>query len=342
MKYPVAILAIITCMISTLFAQIPDEYSFRQTYTVSTPAVMEIQTNDGFIKVNPHSSNEIEVFFIVRKNNRVLDIDLAELEDHLDVDIFSGKDRLEIKIRQRESTWISNWRDRYYVSLQINAPARTACNLKTSDGDITMIGFEGEQKCKTSDGDIMVDDIQGNLSAQTSDGNIEVTEIRGEAELITSDGDIRVADIAGPTALRTSDGKIIASNINGNTRAQTSDGNIMLENIRGENEARTSDGNIEFENMRGSLIAQTSDGDIRGDLDELTNKLYLKTSDGNITVSIPGGLGLDVRLKGEDIHTKLDDFSGNTGDHFVEGTIRGGGLEVELITSDGDINLNYQ
>jgi len=342
MKYSIVILAAIICIVNTLFAQTPDDYSFRQTYRVSTPAELEIQTNDGFIKVNPHSSNEIEVFFIVRKNNRVLEMDLEELEDHLDVDITSSSDRLEIKIRQKESNWIGNWKDRYYVSLQINAPARTGCNLKTSDGDITLMGFEGEQTCKTSDGDITVDDIQGNLSAQTSDGDIEVSDIQGEAELITSDGDIRVADITGTASLRTSDGKIIASNINGDTKAQTSDGNILLENIRGENEARTSDGNIEFENMRGSLTAHTSDGDIRGDLDQLTNKLYLKTSDGNITVSVPGGLGLDVRLKGEDIHTQLDDFSGNTGDHYIEGTIRGGGVEVELITSDGDINLNYQ
>ncbi len=120
------------------------------------------------------------------------------------------------------------------------------------------------------------------------------------------------------------------------------DGNIIFEDTNGENIAKTSDGNIVFENLRGALTAQTSDGDIRGDLIHLTNKLYLKTSDGNISVTVPDGLGMNVRLKGEGIYTKLDDFSGDTSDHLVEGTIRGGGIEVELITSDGNINLDYK
>ena len=91
-----------------------------------------------------------------------------------------------------------------------------------------------------------------------------------------------------------------------------------------------------------SVMAQTSDGDIRGDFQTLSGRLDLKTSDGDISVVVPDGMGMDIRLKGEDIHTLLDDFSGNTTDHLIEGTIRGGGVEVELATSDGDIDLRYQ
>lgn len=323
MKRQLFLTAAFSFLVILVYAQTPDDFSFRSTYRISTPAEMYITTSDGFIVVNDHNSKNIEVFFIVTKNNHVQDIDLEELEEHLEVDIESSNDRLEIKIRQKESSWIKNWRDRYNVSLQINAPGRTACNLKTSDGDISLRGFQGEQSCKTSDGNIDVEDINGNLTARTSDGDINVLGIEGSIELNTSDG------------------KIMARNIDGNTKVGTSDGNIILEDISGENYARTSDGNIIFENMRGSLNAQTSDGDIRGDLDQLTNELYLKTSDGNISVTVPDGIGMNVRLKGEDINTRLEHFSGKTSEHLVEGTIRGGGVEVELITSDGDINLNY-
>ncbi len=341
MKYTGILTATLCGIYTFAFGQTPDNYSFKQTYRVSAPAEMEIVTNDGFIRANPHGTNEIEVFFIVKKNNRVMDMGLEELEEQVDVDIYSADDRLEIKIRQRETNWIRNWIDRYYVSLQINAPANTSCNFKTSDGDISLEGFSGKQFCKTSDGDIEVNEIHGDLTAQTSDGDIFVADVDGDTELITSDGDIQATNIEGESNFKTSDGKIMAHNIIGDTHTVTSDGNIILENIRGNNSAKTSDGNILFEEMRGSLTAQTSDGDIRGDMDQLTNKLYLKTSDGNISVTVPNGLGMDVRLKGEDIHTILDDFSGNTSDHLIEGTIRGGGVEVELITSDGDINLNY-
>ena len=334
--------AIFSCIGILACAQTPNDFSFKETYKVSTPADMVITINDGFINVNSNESREIEVFYIVKKNNRIIDMDLNELEEHVDVDVISSNHRLEIKIRQKETSWIKNWKDKYYVSLQINAPERTACNLRTSDGDISMQRFRGEQQCRTSDGDIVVEHVDGNLSARTSDGNINVSNIQGNTELITSDGDINVENVEGEANFRTSDGKIFAGNIEGNTKVVTSDGNIILENINGENTARTSDGNIVFENMRGSLSAQTSDGDIRGDLIHLTNKLYLRTSDGNISVIVPDGLGMDVRLKGEDIHTRLDNFSGDTSDHLIEGTIRGGGVEVELITSDGNISLEYK
>lgn len=323
MKRHLFFTAAFSFLVILVHAQTPDDFSFRNTYKISSPAEMSISTSDGFIRVNDHKSENIEVFFIVTKNNKIQDVDLDELEDHLDVDIISSNNRLEIKIRHRESSWKINWRDRYNVSMQINAPSRTTCNLRTSDGNISLSGFQGEQVCKTSDGNIDVEHIVGNLSARTSDGNINALDIQGSAELSTSDG------------------KIIAANVDGDTRIVTSDGNIYLESINGDTDAKTSDGNIVFENMRGELIAQTSDGDIRGDLDQLTNKLYLKTSDGDISVSVPDGVGMDVRLKGEDINTRLEDFSGKTGDHLVEGKIRGGGIDVELVTSDGDINLNY-
>ena len=324
-----------------LFAQTPDDFSFKKTYKISTPAEMSISTNDGFIKAYSKEINEIEVFFIVKKNDRVIDMDLEELEDHLDVSISSSNRELEIVIKQEQTSWAKNWKDRYYVSMQILAPQKTVCNLKTSDGDVEMTGFSGDQICRTSDGDIEVENIIGELSARTSDGNINVLDIDGAVELQTSDGDINIGNIKGETTLKTSDGKISAKIIKGDVNAVTSDGNILLEDVIGISNARTSDGNINFENLTGGLTGQTSDGNISGNFDKLDDRLYLKTSDGNISVTVPNGLGMDLSLRGEDINMRLDNFSGETSDHKIEGTIRGGGVEVELVTSDGDINLNY-
>lgn len=331
----------LSMIFSCLFAQTPDEYSFKKSFKMSTPADMSISTNDGYINVIAKNTDQIEVFFIVKKNNKVYEMDLEELEEHLDVDISSSNDDLEITIKQKESSWIKNWKDRYYVSLHILAPERTSANLRTSDGDIDMTGLKGNQNCKTSDGDIHVENIVGDLYTKTSDGNIIVSDVDGTLETSTSDGDIKAANIKGEASFRTSDGDITVGNVMGDTQATTSDGNIILEEVKGDHTARTSDGNIVFEDMQGSITAQTSDGNIKGDLNSLTNKLYLKTSDGDITVAVPDGIGMDISLRGEDINMRLEDFSGETSDHKIEGTIRGGGVEVELITSDGNINLNY-
>lgn len=336
-------LAILLCFSLTFTsAQTPDDYSFKKSFRVSTPAEMSIKTNDGFIKAYSSNTNEILVYFIVTKNGRVQDMNLEELEDELDVEISSTGHSLEITIKQENSSWLTDWRDRYNVSMQIIAPKKTECNLHTSDGNIELIDFIGDQECRTSDGNIEAEGISGSLSARTSDGNIEALNISGEVELQTSDGDILAKNIEDDCSLRTSDGKVIAINITGDISAVTSDGNVHLEKAKGKHSARTSDGNITFEDISGDLSAQTSDGDIRGDFKILDGRLALKTSDGNISVTVPDGLGMDVLLKGEDINTRLESFSGETSDHKVEGKIRGGGVEVELVTSDGDINLSYQ
>ncbi len=323
-------------------AQTPDDYSFKKAFKISTPADMSIKTSDGFIKAYSANTDEILVYFIVKKNNRVLDISLEELEDHLDVEISSSNNSLEIAIKQENTDWLTNWKDRYNVSMQIIAPSNTECTLHTSDGNIELINFKGDQTCRTSDGNIEVEDISGSLSARTSDGNIEVVGIRGTTELQTSDGDILAEKIVGDCNARTSDGKVVVRDVEGDVSAVTSDGNVLLVKANGNHSARTSDGDIHFEELSGGLTAQTSDGDIHGDFLDLKDELSLKTSDGDISVTVPDGLGMDVHLRGEDIHTRLDNFSGDSSDHKIEGRIRGGGVEVVLATSDGDINLNYR
>lgn len=342
MKPFISLLTVVICLSTLSFAQSPDEFSFKKTFKISTPATMSMSTNDGYIKAYAKDINEIQVYFIVKKNGQVIDMDLDELEDLMDVDISSSSDELEITIKQEGTSWVKNWKDRHYVSLFILAPERTECNLKTSDGNVELKGFSGDQLCKTSDGNIDVEGVIGELNAMTSDGNIEVIDNDGPIDLQTSDGDINVENVEGETNLKTSDGKIVANNIKGEINAVTSDGNIFLEDITGlDNNARTSDGNIIFENLTGGLTAQTSDGNISGNFRKLDDDIYLRTSDGNISVVVPDGLGMNLNLRGEDINMRLEDFSGETSDHKIEGTIRGGGVDVELITSDGDINLSY-
>jgi DUF4097 and DUF4098 domain-containing protein YvlB len=334
---------IIFLIFFTTLAQAPDDYSFKQAFKISTPAELDIKTSDGFI--NAYSSNnedEINVFFIVKRNNKVQDMDLEELRDHVNVEILNTRSSLQIIVKENRSDWLMSWRDGYHVSFHILAPKRTYCTLKTSDGNIELEDFAGDQVCSTSDGNINAQGIDGSLSARTSDGNIDVFNVNGETELRTSDGNIVAEGIRGNCEFKTSDGRISASRITGDIHAVTSDGNISMDQARGVCSARTSDGNIQFEELSGGLVAQTSDGDIRGEFEELTDRVALKTSDGNISITVPDDLGMDILLKGEDIHMKMENFSGDTDENRIEGRIRGGGIDVELITSDGDVTLNYQ
>ncbi|MEQ6121193.1 DUF4097 family beta strand repeat-containing protein [Reichenbachiella sp. MALMAid0571] len=281
-----------------------------------------------------------------------------ELEKKLFLDVFTNQNSLEIKVRQKDG--ISNWRNRMYVSFKVLVPKQTSCVLHSSDGNIHIEGLSGDQELRTSDGNIHIRNINGNIDGRTSDGNIDIDQVQGSNSLVTSDGNIQVrnvngkitgrtsdgnidlAIIEGGVSMVTSDGNIVASSIQGDLDLTTSDGDIHSSNTYGHTIFKTSDGNVLFENLSGSLKAVTSDGDIRGNIDELKNKLDLRTNDGNIDVTIPNGLGLDLALKGQKIRTELKKFNGTSKDHSVTGQINGGGIPVELAASDGNVTLTYR
>jgi DUF4097 and DUF4098 domain-containing protein YvlB len=159
--------------------------------------------------------------------------------------------------------------------------------------------------------------------------------------LHTSDGNVYVKGTRGSVDIKTSDGNIQLDNITGNVESSTSDGNIELTSVDGTISVRSSDGDISFKNVSGSFKAITSDGNIRGNLIELRKELTAKTGDGNIDVTVPDHLGLDLNIKGESLKVPLTNFTGRSDDNAIQGKLNGGGIAVTLTTSDGHIKLIY-
>ncbi len=299
------------------------DYSFKEKYTVASPVKLEISSYDGNIEVLPSDGNEIQVFYIAKKNGRLLKISREELEKEVILNVTPGKNSLTIQVKSRfeNQNWSLKSMERVYVSFKILTPKQTACTLHTSDGNIAINGLTSDQRLKTSD------------------GNIEVTNINGSVAGNTSDGNVRIKDIKGTVETGTSDGNILLENITGNVQSSTSDGNIELKNVTGDIYAKTSDGDIYFTNISGSLKSNTSDGNIKGSFVELKKELTARTGDGNISIKIPAKLGLDLNIKGESLNVPLSNFSGKSEKKSIQGKSNGGGIAVNLSTSDGHITL---
>ena len=319
MKSVLLITAFIFLTIISSHAQ-EGKYSFKEQYDISTPATLNISLSDGDIKVYPGKDGNIEVFYSVYKENRFVNISKEELSKYVIIDVKHNRNLLDISIHQKKPV---HWKNQYEVSVEVYTPVKSSCNLRSSDGDIFISGLNSDQKCITSDGDIKISKINGKLNLHTSDGDIDISEILGDLELKTSDGDI------------------IAKNVEGAARLITSDGDISLSNLTGAVGAKTSDGDIHARDCNGSMTAVTSDGDIRCNFLKVTNKVSLITSDGDINASIPKDLSINLKVKGETLRVPLVNFSGKTEEHHIEGTINGGGIPVEIITTDGTITLSY-
>ena len=316
------ILLAFTVVYSSAQAQ-EGSYSFKESYQLGTPADVSVSSSDGNIDAVALEGNKTDIFYIVRKNNRVLNISRAELEKEVTLEIEQSGNRLSIVVKYKNENGWSDWRDKMVVSFRLQLPRETACNLRTSDGNISLKGLKGSQRCNTSDGDVTATDIVGSLFASTSDGNITVKKV------------------GGPVETKTSDGNIVLEEIKGDTRGSTSDGNVSVTKATGNVYMKTSDGDLTFRDIAGSLNAHTSDGNVTGNLLELTKELTIKTSDGNISVSVPANLGMDLNIKGESLHVPLTNFSGRSDEKLIEGKSNGGGIPVNLSTS-GHVTLSYK
>ena len=300
------------------------EYSFMEEFPLSSGGQFGLSTSDGFIHVMPSDDQTVKVFYIVYKGDRFVKVSREELEKELDLEIASETDNIDIRIRNKGSNNWSGWKETYNVSCAVYVPLSTSCTLKSSDGDIRVTGLNGRQKCRTSDGDIKVKVINGDVSAVSSDGDVYVQEITGNTHLESSDGDLE------------------ADNVNGDVSFSTSDGDIKMYKVSGVIEASTSDGDISFVDCAGSFKGVTSDGDVMGNLLKLKGKLSVVTSDGDIDVAIPAGVGIDLIMKGEDLYLPKVELSGRMDEHNIRGAVNGGGLPVELITSDGTVKLSLK
>lgn len=299
------------------------DYSFKETYEISTPAKLDLSSFDGDLDIIPSDGNKILVYYIAKKGGRLLKINRSELEKDIIIEVGQTKNELRISARNRHENRGFSFESSLGVAFKVYVPKETSCHLKTSDGSISLEKLNGDQSCKTSDGSISISTISGEVHAKTSDGDVNVKQIKGFVDVGTSDGTITL------------------SSINGNVDASTSDGNIKLDKVRGDIAVRTSDGYIDFREISGSFKASTSDGNIKGNVVELKNELTLKTSDGNIDVTIPSQLGLDLDIKGESLDVPFKNFSGKFDEKHVRGQSNGGGIPVVLTTSGGNVTLNF-
>jgi DUF4097 and DUF4098 domain-containing protein YvlB len=314
-------LPVIACLLITFSTTAQDaRYSFKESYPLTAPSQISISSSDGDIEVVNIEGSNTDVFFIVKKQNKVLSMNRTALEKELELTVEQNGNSLNIVVKYPNSNGVMDWRDRVTVSFRVQTPRGSACDLRTSDGNISLSGLTPDQKMRTSDGNIHIEDVRGAVWASTSDGNITAHNVGGTVELKTSDGDIRVSEVSGGAT------------------ASTSDGNITITKAKGDVKAKTSDGDITFQDLDGALTASTSDGNIKGNIQRLTKQLNAHTSDGNINISVPQNMGLDLDIKGESLDVPLTNFSGRSDEKHIQGKSNGGGIPVVISTS-GNVRL---
>ena len=289
---------------STEMAQ--DEPYRIETYDMNGPGNLDVQTSGGHITVQGSSTNSVRVEMYVSKNGRNLLPEDTSLENW-DIDISQSGSSIKAMARRtnRSGGWFRN-SNNLSISFVVYTPREMSSDLNTSGGHIETRGLDGNQQISTSGGHLELANLKGTIKARTSGGHIDISDIEGDIE------------------------------------ARTSGGHIDVRKSEGSMKIKTSGGHIDLAEISGTVDASTSGGGISADLTSIGKFVNLKTSGGNVNISVPEKLGLDLNLRGSYVSTRLENFSGEVDRDEVRGQLNGGGPKISARTSGGTVSLSFK
>ena len=95
------------------------DYSFKESFSVSSSPTITLRNSDGDIKVYASNKNQVEVFFIARRNGRNLKMSKADLENEdFTFEISNSSGNLDIRIKERKRNYM-NYRNQINISMEV-------------------------------------------------------------------------------------------------------------------------------------------------------------------------------------------------------------------------------
>ncbi len=128
---------------------------------------------------------------------------------------------------------------------------------------------------------------------------------------------------------------------------KTTNGAIEVSGIEGQVKLRTTNGNIDAEDLGGALDAHTVNGSIDAALNALNRdeEHSFSTTNGSITITLPGDINADVRVSTVNGRISTDfplQVKGKFNSKSMTGTIGSGGAMMIMKTVNGSIHLQEE
>lgn len=312
-----------------------------RTFPASSIKEVEVITSGGSLTLTGSSDSKATVEVYVSRNNRSSEKIKQNLDDNrtfeienyiIDINVENGKLYVAAKPKKNLLDWIPQG---FGISFKISVPNRVNSNLQTRGGSIRISHLSGSQNFKTNGGSLMVENVSGNIVGMTSGGSITVTDSKDNINLKTSGGSITAKNCSGNIRLKTSGGSLRLNDLTGDIHATTSGGSINANNINGTLKTGTSGGSVRLSDISGNIEAQTSGGSMTVKIASVSDYVKL-TNNGNLTLSLPDNKGFNLNVKAGKVEIasgSIKDFRGNMERKSIEGTVGGGGPEINVKSS---------
>jgi len=302
------LLALVTTLAVPALVQAKIIRSVEKTFTVQPGGKLKVQTSGGDIKVLTGTGNEVKVT-ASQEINTDSESKADDLLKNLRLTIEQEGNNVVASAKyEKAGGW--NWGSTpVTVSFTVLVPHQYSVDLNTSGGDIGVENLSGQAHLRTSGGNLKLNQIDGEVDGSTSGGDIALHEGTATVKLTTSGGNIHVDRAGGEADLSTSGGDIVVDSVRSRVSATTSGGNVKA----------TIDGVL-----KGDCNLSTSGGDVVVTVDKAAAfNLRSHTSGGEVDAE-----GLTIAIE-----------KGGLRKSSLSGKVNGGGPQLSLGTSGGDIRI---
>lgn len=173
------------------------------------------------------------------------------------------------------------------IDLTVRVPRDTDVVVRSSSGTVRAEGVDGHLDLRTSDGDVSVLRAGGSVDAESSSGRVQVVDAAGHVVALSGDGDVTVRNAGGHVAATSSSGRVAVAGVDGDVSAVSGDGDVEARTIGGSAVATTSSGDISVGGVTGDVETMSGDGDVVVRATGSPVALQISTGDGRSTVEAP-------------------------------------------------------
>ena len=158
------------------------------------------------------------------------------------------------------------------MSATLVVPARTGVSLGSAGGDVAISGWTGSLSLSTGGGNVNAGDLGGTVQIMTAGGDLTGGALTGNVQITTGGGNVNASDLAGTVRLDTAGGDVTTNAMSGNVQISTGGGNVNGNGVSSP-----------------QLTIFSAGGDVTLVFTQPPTNLQITTSDGNISLVLPGG-----------------------------------------------------
>ena len=246
------------------------------------------------------------------------------------------------------------------VTLEVSVPNDVVVDLRTMGGDVVVEDARLELSGKSMGGDVRIEDSQVTLRFTTMGGDVFLRDAELDGRMKSMGGDLTFVRVSGSLDATTMGGDMDLDEVGRGIRVDTMGGNVTVGSAHDDLEVESKGGDIRMVGIEAGLKAITFGGDIEVRLEPGgARDVLLESKGGDITLSVPDGIGADVEIEVE--YTKdsrrtyriESDFALDREESAeweyrhgeasktirASGSIGSGGSTITLRTVNGDVRL---